>query len=350
MAYILYNNDGTVLVTLADGEVDSVSTSLDLIGKNYNNYGQYFNQNLVRLLNSFADTAGNEPRSPQVGQLWFNKTTKRLTVYDGDSFKPTYGATVSGTEPVTTSTGDLWYDTVHSQMKLWDGSSYKLIAPQVDGRLGKFGVEPPPEIIEDYATGNPTKIGFLYTHGKAVALLTTSSFTFSDTDAGLYIDRPFETAIVNGVTVLGNLDLFNGDLHIQGQRQVPPAKTLTAFADITWFGDPTGADLAPLTTATLATVYNRIQSANVHIKEKILNVMFNTSTYYSSLPHPYFSEAKVVCYFNTQTSVRHYSIVNYSTATNGQFPDWKPYEVYPTSFTTTWGSTSTNTNIILVPV
>jgi hypothetical protein len=38
MAYTIYNNDGTVLSTIAVGDVDSYSTSLDLIGKNVNNF------------------------------------------------------------------------------------------------------------------------------------------------------------------------------------------------------------------------------------------------------------------------------------------------------------------------
>lgn len=37
MAYIIYNNDGTVLVTLADGDIDTDTTNLTLVGKNVNN-------------------------------------------------------------------------------------------------------------------------------------------------------------------------------------------------------------------------------------------------------------------------------------------------------------------------
>ena len=112
MAYIIYNNDGSVLSSIINGQVDSSTTSLDLIGKNVDNYGQYFNNNLVRLLTSFAAPTGSDPRSPQVGQLWFNSTMNRLTVFDGTSFKPTYGATVSGTAALSTSTGDLWFNDI----------------------------------------------------------------------------------------------------------------------------------------------------------------------------------------------------------------------------------------------
>ena len=54
MAYNIYNSDGIILLTLSEGEVDDFSTSLNLVGKNSNNYGQYVNNNLVYLLTNFA--------------------------------------------------------------------------------------------------------------------------------------------------------------------------------------------------------------------------------------------------------------------------------------------------------
>jgi hypothetical protein len=117
MAYIIYRSDGTVLLTMADGEVDSVTTSLDLVGKNVNNYGQYVNNNFTKLLTNFASP--NQPLQAQVGQLWYDTTNSKLTVYDGVEFNPTYGATISGTQPVTTSTGDLWYNSTNGEFKIW---------------------------------------------------------------------------------------------------------------------------------------------------------------------------------------------------------------------------------------
>jgi len=94
MAYTIYNNDGSILLILPDSEIDDVTTSLTLIGKNVNNYGQYVNNNLVKLLTSFANTSGNEPANPQIGQLFFNKTSGRLTAYNGSSFAPTHGSSI----------------------------------------------------------------------------------------------------------------------------------------------------------------------------------------------------------------------------------------------------------------
>ena len=70
MAYTIYNNDETVLLILADGEIDTDTTALTLVGKNVNNYGQYVNANFVSLLENFSNLI--EPSSPVVGQTWFD--------------------------------------------------------------------------------------------------------------------------------------------------------------------------------------------------------------------------------------------------------------------------------------
>ena len=47
MAYTIQKADGTILLTLADGTVNQAATSISLIGKNVNTYGQYYNNNLM---------------------------------------------------------------------------------------------------------------------------------------------------------------------------------------------------------------------------------------------------------------------------------------------------------------
>lgn len=224
MAYIIYNSTGQVILTLADGDVDSSATSLDLIGKNRNNYGELYNNNLVKLLTSFASPDTQQPRSPQPGQLWFNTTTKRLSVYDGTSFKPTYGATVSATAPLTTSTGDLWYDAINSQLKIWNGSIYKTIAPNTSALYGKFGIEPVD--IDDVATGLPVEVSAIYSYGTGVGFVTTATFQLSAGDSDLYLDVPTPSTINRGITVLGNIDIY-GDMFVRGERQVAPNRTLS---------------------------------------------------------------------------------------------------------------------------
>ena len=50
MAYNLTKTDSSALVTVPDGQIDATATSLTLVGKNYPGYGQFMNENFVRLL------------------------------------------------------------------------------------------------------------------------------------------------------------------------------------------------------------------------------------------------------------------------------------------------------------
>lgn len=311
MAYILYNNDGSVLLTMADGKVDSETTSLDLIGKNLDNYGEYFNNNLIKLLTNFAAPSSISPRSPQVGQLWYNTTDKRLNVYNGVEFKPTDQTLVGGTAPLTTSTGDLWYDAVNSQLKIWNGTTYKLIGPAVSGVLGKFGIEPPTTSIKEYNTNIPKNVGVIYNYGSAIGMVSTVSFTVSTSSSLVYFNTSTATSLVAGLTVIEDLDV-KGDLYIRGNLQAP--KTwLTAYADITPFGDPN--DIG----ASSATIQTRIGNGNISIIANILNYTFNTTTSLTGVSYPVSSEARVICYYNTTSSVRHFVLESTGWTTFDQY-------------------------------
>lgn len=328
MAYTIYNNDGTVLSTIAVGDVDSYSTSLDLIGKNVNNYGEYYNTNLVRLLTSFASPATEEPRSPQTGQLWFNKTTKRLTVYDGTSFQPTYGSHVSGTAPVTTSTGDFWYDTVNSQLKVWDGNSYNLVGPSTSGLLGTFGILPSQVPIRDNTSKIAQKVSLINSYGSYIGLISTSSFTMEASSSTVLLGIAATQSIEQGVTIFKNLDV-KGNVFINGWNvRNHPNTDLTAYYNITPYGSYTSTN-----TTTNLVAYN---DANRAIAADLAK-MFSTSTY---LPN---STASVVCVYNTQTSVRKFYLTNlYGPLW------WEPLNGYAyTTATATWlWSTSTSLNIV----
>lgn len=311
MAYILYNNDGSVLLTMADGKIDNESTSLDLIGKNVDNYGEYFNNNLIKLLTNFAAPGSIAPRSPQVGQLWYNTTDKRLTVYNGIEFKPTDQTLVSGTAPLTTSTGDLWYDSVNSQLKIWNGTTYKLVGPAVSGVLGKFGIEPPTVSIKEHNTNIPKNVGVIFNYGSHIGLVSTVSFTVSTSSSAIYFNTSTATSLVAGLTVIDNLDV-KGDLYVRGDFS--SAKTwLTAYADITPFGDP--EDIG----ASSATIQTRIGNGNISIISDILNYTFNTTTSLTGVSYPINSEARVICYYNSTASVRHFILESTGWTTFDQY-------------------------------
>ena len=94
MAYAINKTDGTVVATVADGTLDTTSSSLSLIGKNYAGYGEVLNENQVKLIENFANTSSNTPTAPLQGQVWYNTTANQLQVYNGSTFKSVSGANV----------------------------------------------------------------------------------------------------------------------------------------------------------------------------------------------------------------------------------------------------------------
>lgn len=98
-----------VAATLQPG-VPGNNSSLILTGKGAPNYGQVQQQNIIRLLENFADEVA--PASPTVGQLWFNSDLDKLMVCVGTVPTPQWkvvgGTSVTLTPPVPASLGDLW--------------------------------------------------------------------------------------------------------------------------------------------------------------------------------------------------------------------------------------------------
>ena len=127
MAYKINNTFGTLLVTLADGTIDTATTDLTLIGKGYAGFGESLNENLVKLLENFNNTSA--PSNKQQGQLWFDKTNKQLNVYSGDKWKPVGSTTNSTTSPTNAVQGDMWFDTTNAQLYVYSGTAWTLIGP-----------------------------------------------------------------------------------------------------------------------------------------------------------------------------------------------------------------------------
>jgi hypothetical protein len=48
MAYQINKTDGSIVSTVADGQVDQLSTDLTLIGKNYSGFGEALNENFIK--------------------------------------------------------------------------------------------------------------------------------------------------------------------------------------------------------------------------------------------------------------------------------------------------------------
>ena len=172
MAYQINKTDGTIVATVADGQIDTLSTDLTLIGKNYSGFGEAFNENLVKLLENFASTT--RPLHPLKGQVWFDSAENKLKVYNGSAFIPVSSATVSSTQPVTLSIGDLWFDDVGAQLYFFDGTQPILIGPAYSTAQGKSGLE----VDSILDTLNQTRVvTYLYNNGILLGIFAKDSFT-----------------------------------------------------------------------------------------------------------------------------------------------------------------------------
>jgi len=137
MSYTITLTDGAIFATIPDGTINTTS-SMTLVGKNYAGYGQFINDDIIRLLENGSNTSA--PGAPLQGQLWYDQTTNTMKVYTGSIFKVISGATASSTAPsVSTVAGDLWYDTVNAQLNVYSGAAWILVGPAYTGNTGVSG-------------------------------------------------------------------------------------------------------------------------------------------------------------------------------------------------------------------
>jgi len=172
MAYQINKTDGTIVATVADGQVDTLSTDITLIGKNYSGFGEAFNENLIKIVEHFASSTA--PIHPIRGQVWFDSSQSKLKVYNGLDFVPVSSATISGSQPSTLSAGDLWYNTTGEQLYFFDGSAAILLAPAYSSSQSISGLRV--DTILD--TLNQTRvITSLYNNGILLGIFSKDSFT-----------------------------------------------------------------------------------------------------------------------------------------------------------------------------
>lgn len=172
MAYSINKSDGSILATVADGQIDQFSTSITLIGKNYSGFGEVLNENFVKILENFADTA--QPDSPIRGQIWFDASELKLKVYNGSAFVPVSSATISTTQPLTLGVGDLWFDDLNKQLFFFDGTNTILLGPDYSLSQGLSGLK----VANILDTLNQNRVvTYLYTNGILIGIFSKDSFT-----------------------------------------------------------------------------------------------------------------------------------------------------------------------------
>lgn len=139
MAYTINKTNGTILANVPDGQIDNLSSDITLIGKNYSGFGEFLNENFVKLLENFANTT--RPTRPVTGQIWFDSSELKLKVYNGTAFVPVSSATISNTRPGTLSIGDLWFNQTDKQLYFFDGTNTILLGPDYSESQGLSGLK-----------------------------------------------------------------------------------------------------------------------------------------------------------------------------------------------------------------
>ena len=177
MAYKINNTFGTLLVTLADGTIDTATTDLALFGKGYAGFGEKLNENLVKLLENFNNTSA--PSNKVVGQMWYDKTNNQINVYTGSKWKPVGSTSNSATAPTNAVQGDMWFDTTNAQLYVYSGTAWTLIGPTTVAGSGVTSVVP--ETVKD-TTGVNRGILKLVSNDTVVGVVSNLAFTPSSSD------------------------------------------------------------------------------------------------------------------------------------------------------------------------
>ena len=257
MAYTINKTDGTILATVADGQIDELSTDITLIGKNYSGFGEAINENFIKILENFSSSS--QPINPVRGQIWFDVSELKLKVYSGTGFVPVSSATISTQQPLTLGVGDLWFNDLDKQLYFYDGTSTILLGPAYSISQGVSGLRVS-NILD--SLNQSRVITYLYTNGVLLGIFSKDTFTpklpidgFSGSiipgfnagtltglkfnvtvtnseklggqPASLYV-RNDTSNIVNGqIIVSSNLGLIIGDAN-QGQFQVQDGNLIIA--------------------------------------------------------------------------------------------------------------------------
>lgn len=75
MSYRLNKTDGELILDLADGQIDNTTTDITLVGRNYKGFGEFINENFIKIVENFANL--NAPDAPLVGQLWYDTNQEK---------------------------------------------------------------------------------------------------------------------------------------------------------------------------------------------------------------------------------------------------------------------------------
>jgi hypothetical protein len=214
MPYIVTTTSGVALATIPDNTVNTTTTSIALVGKNYAGYGAFLNENYVKILENFSNSTA--PSTPLTGQLWFDNTNTLLKVWTGNQWKQMHGSSAQNTAPGNPITGDLWWDTTNLVLKVWGGSTWIIIGP---------------------GAGSGSSTG-----GSGAGASTTGAIVDTIIDTGSQSHAVIKFSIANQIiAILSKDSTFQPGTAITGFPNVYPGLTLINSTGYNFTGNATNA-------------------------------------------------------------------------------------------------------------
>jgi hypothetical protein len=185
-------------------------------------------------------TSTSAPTAPVAGELWYDKSSNQIKVYDGTSFKPTGGSKAQATAPASPSTGDLWLDTDDNQVYVYTGTAWQLVGPvySTGQTLSGWKIE-----TINNNSGVSKVIASMYVGNIRVAILSKEAITPQTTISGF-------ATIAAGITLNSTLGAsFSGNSSQASAIDV--SSTTNTSATVIAGGNFLRSDAADTTTGAL---------------------------------------------------------------------------------------------------
>ena len=270
MAYTINLTDGTIFAVIADGTINT-SSSMILVGKNYAGYGEFLDENFIHLLENGANTS--QPSAPLTGQLWWDKSTSTMKVYNGTTFKVISASTASASAPASNVAGDLWFDTTNQQLKVYNGTSFVLVGPASSSGEGTSGAVV--TTLTDSLSVQHVVVQ-LYVNNTIVGLVSKdATFTpvpsiagFATISPGVQLSTTVSNNLFRGTATDSQaLGGFSSSQFLRNDTNGTTSGTLGVLNDSGFtVGLDQDAKISVNTATSEATFQNQTQDANISIK------------------------------------------------------------------------------------